>query len=179
MPRVSLVAKTYAKTLFAIANKNNIIDKVAEELEYFRKNFSHDFAHELKNPVISKLDSQKIINEVTKKFNFSKITSNFFSSIVKNRRLNLVPEILQEFHQMVMNYKKILEVEVISTNKINLENIKKLLEKSYSDKKILISHTMSPKILGGLQIKIGSKVIDASLKSQLEQIKKQCLSAIK
>lgn len=178
MPRVSVVAKTYAKTLFTIANNQNLIDKISDELEFFRQNFSNDFAHELKNPVISKADMQKIINEVTKKFNFSKITSNFFSSIVKNRRLNLVPEIHQEFNRMVMEYKKILEVEIISTNKVNLDNIKKLLEKSYPDKKILIKHTMSPKILGGLQIKIGSKVIDASIKSQLEQIKKECLSAI-
>jgi F-type H+-transporting ATPase subunit delta len=178
MPRVSVIAKTYAKTLFTIANNKNLIDKIAEELEFFRQNFSIDFAHELKNPVISKSDMQKIINEVTKKFNFSNITSNFFSAIVKNRRLNLIPEIHQEFNRMTMEYKKILEVEIISTNKLNLDNIKKLLEKSYPDKKILIKHTMSPKILGGLQIKIGSKIIDASIKSQLEQIKKECLLAV-
>lgn len=178
MPRVSVIAKTYAKTLFTIANNKNLIDKIAEELEFFRQNFSIDFAHELKNPVISKSDMQKIINEVTKKFNFSNITSNFFSAIVKNRRLNLIPEIHQEFNRMTMECKKILEVEIISTNKLNLDNIKKLLEKSYPDKKILIKHTMSPKILGGLQIKIGSKIIDASIKSQLEQIKKECLLAV-
>jgi F-type H+-transporting ATPase subunit delta len=79
---------------------------------------------------------------------------------------------------MVQEYKKILEVEVLSTININVENIKKLLEKSYPDKKILIKHTLSPKILGGLQIKIGSKIIDASLKNQIEQIKKECLLAV-
>jgi F0F1-type ATP synthase delta subunit len=42
----------------------------------------------------------------------------------------------------------------------------------------LIKQTLSPKILGGLQIRIGSKIIDASLKNQIEQIKKECLSAI-
>jgi len=178
MPRVSVVAKTYAKTLFTIANNQNLIDKIADEIEFFRQNFSNNLAHELKNPVISKSDMQKIINEVTKKFNFSKITSNFFSSVVKNRRLNLMPEIHQEFNRLVMEYKKILEVEIISINMVNLDNIKKLLEKSYPDKKILIKNTVSPKILGGLQIKIGSKIIDASIKSQLEQIKKECLMAI-
>jgi F0F1-type ATP synthase delta subunit len=79
---------------------------------------------------------------------------------------------------MVLEYKKILEIEVVSTVNINIDNIKKLFEKSYPDKKILIKHILSPKILGGLQIKIGSKIIDASLKNQIEQIKKECLSAI-
>ncbi len=61
MPRVSVVAKTYAKTLFTIANTQNLIDKITDELEFFRQNFSNNLAHELKNPVISKADMQKII----------------------------------------------------------------------------------------------------------------------
>jgi F-type H+-transporting ATPase subunit delta len=178
MPRISVIARTYAKTLFLASKNNNSIDKVADELELFRKNFSNDFANELKNPVISKDDMVKIINEVTSRFKLGNLTSNFFASIVKNRRLNLFPEIHEDFNRMVNEYKKILEVEVLSTIDINVENIKKLLEKSYPDKKILIKHTMSSKILGGLQIRIGSKIIDATLKNQIEQIKKECLSAI-
>ncbi|NBX52134.1 MAG: ATP synthase F1 subunit delta [Proteobacteria bacterium] len=178
MPRVSVIAKTYAKTLFLASKNNNSIDKISEELEVFRKNFSNSFAQELKNPVISKNDMIKIINEVTSRFKLGNLTSNFFASIVKNRRLNLFPEIHEEFNRMARDYKKILEVEVVSTVGLNIENIKILLEKSYPDKKILLKHTLSPKILGGLQIKIGSKVIDASLKNHLEQIQKECLSAI-
>ena len=178
MPRISVIARTYAKTLFLASKNNNSIDKVADELELFRKNFSNDFANELKNPVISKDDMVKIINEVTSRFKLGNLTSNFFASIVKNRRLNLFPEIHEDFNRMVNEYKKILEVEVLSTIDVNVENIKKLLEKYYPDKKILIKHTLSSKILGGLQIRIGSKIIDATLKNQIEQIKKECLSAI-
>jgi F-type H+-transporting ATPase subunit delta len=178
MPRVSVIAKTYAKTLFLASKNNNSIDKVSEELELFRKNFSNSFANELKNPVISKDDMLKIINQITSRFGLGALSSNFFASIVKNRRLNLFPEIYEEFNRMVLEYKKILEIEVLSTVNINIDNIKKLFEKSYPDKKILIKHILSPKILGGLQIKIGSKIIDASLKNQIEQIKKECLLAI-
>jgi F-type H+-transporting ATPase subunit delta len=178
MPRISVIARTYAKTLFLASKNSNSIDKVSDDLELFRKNFSNEFANELKNPVISKDDMIKIINEVTSRFKLGNLTSNFFASIVKNRRLNLFPEIHEDFNRMVQEYKKILEVEVLSTININVENIKKLLEKSYPDKKILIKHTLSPKILGGLQIKIGSKIIDASLKNQIEQIKKECLLAV-
>jgi F-type H+-transporting ATPase subunit delta len=178
MPRVSVIAKTYAKTLFLASKNNNSIDKTTEELELFRKNFSNSFAHELKNPVISKNDMIKIINTVTSKFKLSNLTSNFFASIVKNRRLNLFPEIHEEFNRMINEYKKILEIEVLSAKDINLDNIKKILEKSYPGKKIMIKHTLSSKILGGIQIKIGSKIIDASLKNQIEQIKKEFLMAV-
>ena len=91
MPRVSVIAKTYAKTLFLASKNNNSIDKVSEELELFRKNFSNEFANELKNPVISKDDMLKIINQITSRFGLGALSSNFFASIVKNRRLNLFP----------------------------------------------------------------------------------------
>jgi len=178
MPRVSVIAKTYAKTLFLASKNSDSIDKISEELELFKKNFSNSFANELKNPVISKDDMLKIIKQITSRFGLGALSSNFFASIVKNRRLNLFPEIYEEYNRMVLEYKKILEIEVLSTVNINIENIKKLFEKSYPDKKILIKNTLSPKILGGLQIKIGNKIIDASLKNQIEQIKKECLSAI-
>lgn len=179
MPRVSVIAKNYAKTLFLVAKKNNSIEIVLNELNIFKENFSSNFAHELKNPVISKIDLVKIINEVTKKFKLGNLTSNFFASLVKNRRLNLFPEIHAEFIRMSNEYRNILEIEVItSTISVDLSSVKKHLEKINPSKKIIIKHTITPKILGGLQIKIGSNLIDASLKNQIEQIKKECLTAI-
>ena len=107
MPRISVIARTYAKTLFLASKKNNSIDKVSEELELFRKNFSNEFANELKNPVISKDDMIKIINEVTSRFKLGNLTSNFFASIVKNRRLNLFPEIHEDFTQRYTKKKSV------------------------------------------------------------------------
>lgn len=178
MPRVSVIAKTYATTLFRVAKGNNSIDKVSAELDLFRKNFSSEFANELKNPVISKKDIIKIINEISSRFKLGNISSNFFAAIVKNRRLNLFPEIHEEFNRIVMEFNNIIEVEIVSTFALNdHENVKKIIEKFYPGKKILIKQTISKEILGGMQIKVGSKVIDASLKNQLEQIKKKCLQA--
>jgi F-type H+-transporting ATPase subunit delta len=181
MPRVSVVAKNYAKALFLASKKTSSLDKISAELDVFKQNFSTSFAHELKNPVIAKNDLVRIIQEVTEKFELSRLTSNFFASIVRNRRLNLFPEIYEEFTRLVKQQKNILEVEVISvvkTNKLHLDKVKLLVAKKYPDKTILIRETIKEKILGGLQIKIGSEVIDASLENQLETLKKQCLAAI-
>jgi len=181
MPRVSVVAKNYSKALFIAARKASAVDKTLEELDVFKQNFSTSFAHELKNPVIAKSDLVRIISEVTEKFGLGKLTSNFFASIVRNRRLNLFPEIYEEFARLVKQYQNILEVEVISavkTDKDQLGRIKTIIEKKYQGKTVAIRQTVKEKILGGMQIKIGSEVIDASLKTQLENIKKECLSAI-
>ncbi len=181
MPRVSVVAKNYAKALFLAARKNNSLDKTSNELGVFKQNFSTSFAHELKNPVIAKNDLAQIISDVTQKFGLSSLSSNFFASIVRNRRLNLFPEIYEEFSRLFKQYQNILEVEVISavkTQKVQIDRLKAVIEKKYPGKRIAIRETIKEQILGGFQIKVGSEIIDASLKNQLEKLKKECLAAI-
>ena len=180
MPRVSVVAKNYAKALFVAANKSKIVDKVSAELDVFKQNFSTSFAHELKNPVIAKDDLVRIIQEVTQKFALGPLTSNFFASIVRNRRLNLFPEIYEEYARLVKVQKNILVVEVITAvkaEKAHIERIKALVEKKYPGKIVAIRETAKEEILGGFQVKIGSEIIDASLKNQLAAIGKQCIAA--
>ena len=181
MPRVSVVAKNYAKALFLAARKNNSLEKTSEELGVFKQNFSTSFAHELKNPVIAKKDLVYIIRDVTEKFGLGPLSSNFFASIVRNRRLNLFPEIYEEFSRLNKQYQSILEVEVISavkTEKKHIDKVKSVVEKKYPGKTVAVKETVKEQILGGFQIKIGSEVIDASLKNQLESLKKECLAAI-
>lgn len=181
MPRVSVVAKNYAKALFLAARKNNTLEKTANELAIFKQNFSTSFAHELKNPVIAKNDLVRIINDVTKKFELSPLASNFFASIVRNRRLNLFPEIFEEFSRLLKQYQNIVEVELISAvkpEKKHIDRVKSVIEKKYPGKTVAVKETVKEQILGGFQIKIGSEVIDASLKNQLENLKKECLAAI-
>ncbi len=181
MPRVSVVAKNYSKALFVAAKKTNSLDKSAAELEIFKQNFSTSFAHELKNPVIAKNDLVRIISDVTQKFGLGQLTSNFFASIIRNRRLNLFPEIYEDFIRLVKQDKNILEVEIISAvkaSKTQIDRVKVLVGKKYPGKTIAIKETLQEKIMGGIQIKVGSEIIDASLKNQLETLKKECLAAI-
>jgi F-type H+-transporting ATPase subunit delta len=180
MPRASVVAKNYAKALLVAARKSNSVDKVVLELETFKQNFSTSFAHELKNPVIAKNDLVHIIQEVTQKFSLGALSSNFFASIVRNRRLNLFPEIYEEFLRLVKQYKNILEVEVIVAKKApqeQLDKIKALIAAKYPGKTIFIRELVREQIIGGFQVKIGSQVIDASLQNQLNKIGKDCLKA--
>ncbi len=181
MPRISVIAKNYAKALMAAAEKSDALEKVVSDLEIFKKNFSTSFAHELKNPVISREDSVKIIAEVTDKFQLGAIASNFFASIVRNRRLNLFPEIYEEFLRLTKVRKNILEVEIVTATKASgtqVEKIKSLIEKKYPNKKIAIKENVKTKILGGFQVKIGSEIIDISLKNQLDNIRQTCIVAI-
>ncbi len=181
MPRASVIAKNYSKALFIAARKIDSIESTEQELQKFKDNFSTSFANELKNPVISKNDLAKIVNEIAQKFELSALTKEFFASIVRNRRLNLFPEIYEEFSRIVKKFKNIIEIEVISALKadqVSLDKIKNLVQKKYPDKIINVKEAVNDNILGGFQVKIGSNLLDASLKNQLEKIKKECITAI-
>jgi F-type H+-transporting ATPase subunit delta len=182
MPKGSVIAKNYAKALFLEAKKSNSLAQINKELNQFRDNFSTNLGHELKSPVISKNDITKIIAEISNKFNLSKLSSNFVATVVRNRRLNLFPEIYQEFFQLFKQYQNILEVEIIFANQPenqHIEQLKNLISKKYPGKNIAVKLTIKEKIIGGLQIKIGSQMIDISLENQIENIKQKCISAIK
>ncbi len=81
--------------------------------------------------------------------------------------------------RIVKQQKNVLEVEVTTAVKANqdqVERIKKLVEKKYPGKTVFVKETIKGQILGGIQIKIGSEVVDATLKSQLASIGKECVA---
>lgn len=180
MSKASAITKNYAKALFLVAKQNNIVEKVAENLETFKKNFTKDFAHELQNPVISKSDLVKIMEEITQKFTFENVVSNFLLLLASNKRLSLFLEAHEEFTVLLKKHKNILEAEIIFANKADkaqLDQIKSAIEKKYSDKIIEIKETLNPKILGGFQVRIGSNIVDASLKNQIFSLKQDLIAA--
>lgn len=179
MPRASIVAKNYAKALFLAAIKNNVVEKIATELKAFKEKFSADFANELQNPVISKNNLVEIIAEITKKLEFSDLTSAFFASLAKNRRLKFFSEINEEFTRLLKKQKNILEVELISASKTDqsqFDQIKLLVEKKYPNQIIELKEVVKKQILGGFQIKVGSNIIDLSLENQLISLNRELLS---
>lgn len=181
MLSASAIAKNYAKSLFLASKKENSLEKTTAKLQEFKQNFDKNFIKELQNPVISKNELEKIFAEIAKKFDFSQIISNFFILVAKNRKFGLINQIIDEFENIVKLQKNILEVEIISAQNIEdseLKNLTQIIAKKYSNKEIETKIIIKPDILGGFQIKIGSKLIDASLQNQIVAIGKECLKAI-
>ena len=125
-------------------------------MKAFKDNFSPEFAHELKNPVISKNDLVEIIGQITTKFKLGKLVSNFFAAIAQNRRIDLFQEIDQEFSNLLQEHENILQIEIITATKAKaaqIEKIKNLVAKKYKNKTITVKETVEHKILGGFQVK--------------------------
>lgn len=179
MSKASAIAKNYAKALFSVAQDGKITDKIAENLEAFKAKFSENFARELQNPVISKNDLVEIMEEITKKFSFESIFSNFLLTLASNKRIDLFLEVYAEFTSLLKKQKNILDVELVFASKVDesqIAKIKAIIEKEHEGKTIEIKETLNPKILGGFQVRIGSSVVDASLKNKIFNLKQDLVT---
>lgn len=177
MSHASAVARNYAKALFSAALKDNSLDKIAQNLESFKSSFSKDFAHELQNPVISKTDLIAIMDEINHKASFDGIFANFLLSLASNKRISLFLEIYDEFITLLKKHNNIIEAEIVFANdnvdNAQIEQIKQVIQKEYSGKTIEIKLSVDAKILGGFQVRIGSNIVDASLKNQIFNLKQE------
>ena len=181
MQKANIISKNYAKALFNIAKDSGKIDEISQNLQKFADNFTSQFALELKNPAISTADLIKIVDQVIKQIGVTGVAADFLNVVFKNRKIAYLDEILQEYIQLVKAHQNILQIEVISADEIskeNIEQIKKTISAQHDGKEIEVTQTIKKQILGGVQIKIGSNLIDASIKSQLDQLEDELIATI-
>ena len=182
MASTSIIANKYARAAFNIAKKDGLIENFLSDLKLFTDNFKENFIKELSSPEISRSALGEVIAEVSKKLAISPKVTQFLITIAAARRIKLINEIYKNFSYLTKIDKNILETEVISVITLNdkqLEEIKSTLQKKYPGKIIEINQAVDKDILGGVIIKIGSLVIDSSLKNQLAQIMAKFQSEIK
>ncbi len=169
-----LIAKKYALAAFNSAKKSNLIDQFLVDLKKFSEYFSASIIKELSNPAISKINLAKIISELGEKLSLNSKVVEFLEVVASRRRIGAIKIIEQHFTKLAKIEKKILEVELISAAQLSseiLQEVESTLQKQYSGLTIEIKQTIKKDILGGLVIKIGSNMIDASLKRQLSALK--------
>lgn len=175
MSRISNISKKYAIALFRASKKSGFIEEVLQYLEIFNNNFTHEFAVELNNPAISKSDSIKIMSQLCEAFKIKGLSKDFLVTMSQNKRLSYFKEVYEEFKNLVKKDKKIIVAEIISAyelDKNTLDEIKKTISNGYNDRQIEIKEIIKETILGGIQIRIGSSLIDGSLRNQIENLEK-------
>jgi len=170
------IAKKYSSVAFDLAKKNDLIDQFLIDLNKFSSAFSNSISKELSNPSISKSNLSIIVDEFGQKLSLNAKVIDFLKIVAVSRRIVLVKEIEQNFIHLAKREKNIIEAEIISAVLLNeeiLREIKLILQKKYLGFAIEIKQIIKKDILGGLIIKIGSNMIDASLRRQLLALKNE------
>lgn len=169
-----MVENEYAKALFDLAVEEKKIDKYLEYLDSLTKilNEEKDFLKLLDSPLIDLDEKLKMVNEIFKCFDG--VFLSFLKLLIRNNRLKNIKVIKDGYNDLFEEYKGVLKVEIISSEKLTKERINsltKLLKDRYPNKKLIIENTVNSNILYGIQIICNGQSLDMSLNNMLNKIK--------
>ena len=174
------IARRYTTAVLELAKSGNSLDEVRQELQEVLAAVSEaETAKSLRSPLLSATRQLEIVRELGKKVKASSITTNFLLIIAKNRRLGSLPQIIEYFLERIAEEKGEIKAEVRTAQKLEAAQIAEIetaLGKK-TGKKVIVAEKVEPALIGGLAVKIGSKLYDYSIKSRLSKIKNQMKSA--
>jgi F-type H+-transporting ATPase subunit delta len=168
------LAGRYASALFEMARSSNSVDAVAAEMQSLDALLqeSADFRRLIASPVISRLSQWEAVGAILKAAGVGDLTRRFIGVITDNRRLFVLPDIIRSYLQRVAEERGQTRVEVISAKALTdaqRQAITRTLQKAVSTQIALITRT-DRDLLGGLVVKVGSRMVDSSLKSKLKRL---------
>jgi F-type H+-transporting ATPase subunit delta len=174
-PSVSGVSGRYATALFELARDERSIDLVKAELDRFEAMLadSADLNRLVRSPVFSSGTQAKALSAVLDKAGISGISANFLKVLTANRRLFAVDQVIRAFGALVAKFKGEAIADVTVAEKLsdkNLDALKTAL-KSVTGKDVALNVNVDPSIIGGLVVKLGSRMVDSSLRTKLNPIK--------
>jgi F-type H+-transporting ATPase subunit delta len=174
-PSVSGVSGRYATALFELARDEKSIDAVKADLERFdaMRLDSADLKRLVRSPVFSSDVQSKALSAVLDKAGISGISANFLKVLTANRRLFAVDQVIRAFRALVAKFKGEATADITVAEKLsdkNLDALKAAL-KSVTGKDVSLDVKVDPSIIGGLVVKLGSRMVDSSLRTKLNSIK--------
>ena len=165
----------YAKAIYELAEEKKILTKIVDDFFSLKKLLeeSDSLSNLIKSSAISKSDKQNSIIKILNKAKAQKLTTKFFGTLANNGRLILINEVIEDFLSEVSRINGEVKVEVTSSFTLEQNQQKKVvaaISEATGIKKILLSESVDESLIGGLIVKIGSKMIDNSIKTKLNRL---------
>lgn len=174
-PMMASVAGRYASALYDLATEQNQLKPVEQGMTQLQAllNESADLRNMVRSPVLSADEQGKALAAVLEKAGIGGLTANFVKLIAKNRRLFTLPDMIKNFHTLTARGRGEMQAEVTSATALSDTQMQQLKEtlKASVGKDVSIASHVDPSLLGGLIVKVGSRMIDSSLRTKLNNLK--------
>lgn len=168
------VAKRYAQGLLDFSKESNQVQAIYGEMKDVVKTMSNskDLQKFLSTPFIDYKKKLNVVKEVFK--NFSPLSQNFVNLVVKQGRETHLQDIAQEFINKVDAENGVQKISLITATQLSNEVVEKILKSTplVKNTQYELKVSVNPEILGGYILRVGDYQIDASVKSKLNQLKK-------
>ncbi len=175
-PLISGAAGRYASALFELALEAKQTDAVKADLEKFDALIADnaELARMVRSPVFGADEQLKALSAILDKAGIKGIAANFLRVIATNRRLSAARAMIRGYRALVARHKGEVTAHVTVAEKLsdkNLDALKGALKTVTGGKDIDVNVDVDPAIIGGLIVKVGSRMVDSSLRTKLNSIK--------
>lgn len=169
------VAGRYASALFELAEEANQVRQVETDLKSLQGllDESADMKRMVRSPVFSSDEQGRAIAAVAEKAGLSSLVVNFLKVLARNRRLFAVNDMIRTFLALAARQRGEVTAEVSSAHALNAEQLASLKEtlRASAGKDVQLITKVDSTLLGGLIVKMGSRMIDSSLRTKLTTLK--------
>ena len=174
-PMMASMAGRYAVALFELAKDQQQLEQVERDLATFRAMLdgSADMRRLVLSPVISADDQAKALASILQMAGISGLTANFLKLIARNRRLFAASDMMKSFRALLARERGEVSADVASAHPLTEAQLAQLSDtlRASIGKNVRIDTRVDPNLLGGLVVKIGSRMIDSSLRTKLNNLK--------
>lgn len=170
----SSLAERYASALFDLADEAKQLDGVAGDLGALRRALdeSADLRRLINSPVLTREAQSKAIQAVAQALKLAPLTANFIGLVAQKRRLAALPAMINAFLAELSRRRGETTAEVVSATPLSEAQQAKLAEvlRGMVGSKVTIDARVDRDILGGLVVKIGSRMFDSSIRTKLQRL---------
>jgi F-type H+-transporting ATPase subunit delta len=171
---VSGLAERYAAALFDLADERRILDEVATDLRQLRAMLqaSGDFLRLIRSPVLSRDQQARAMRVIAERADLSQLVRDFLAVVARNRRLFAVPAMIEAFLAKLAARRGEVTAEVVAAQALSeaqLAALNEQLRRSIGSR-VSVDVRVDPGLIGGLVVKLGSRMVDGSIKSKLQRL---------
>ncbi len=173
------IAQVYARALFEVAVQRDALDEIRSELDAFADamNENRQLTAFFFSPYFSVEEKKQALERVVT--DADPAFANFLQALIERHRMPAIFRIRADFVSLWDEERKLLPVQITSAvelDKDTVENLGKRIGEQV-DRTIELSSEVDPDILGGVVLRVGNVILDASIKNRLEQLRKQVAQA--
>jgi F-type H+-transporting ATPase subunit delta len=171
---VSGIADRYATALFDLADERKALDQVAGDLKQLRAmvNGSSELRRLLRSPVLSRAEQAKAVGALAAAAGLSELCRNFLGLVARNRRLFAVPGMIEAFLDILAKRRGEVTAQVTAAQELTAAQRAALDEqlRRTVGAKVTVDVRIDPSLLGGMVVRVGSRMVDASLRTKLQRM---------
>jgi F-type H+-transporting ATPase subunit delta len=168
------LAGRYAAAMFELAEDRDALDAVAGDLGNLNSLLaeSGDLRRLIRSPVLSREDQGRAITALAERAGFERLTVQFLGLLAQKRRLFVLPEIIAAYQAMLARHKGEVSAELVSAVPLSEDQARTVQERLRTalGQSVTLSRAVDPSLLGGLVVRLGSRMIDASLRTKLQRL---------